>query len=61
MKAKIILTILCFLIGSHIYSATYYLNDASTTGDLYCTAVGNNSNNGLSLQHELFMLEQMVN
>jgi hypothetical protein len=48
MKAKIILTILCFLIGSHIYSATYYLNDASTTGDLYCTAVGNNSNNGLS-------------
>ena len=48
MKAKIILTILCFLIGSHIYSASYYLNDASTAGDLYCTAVGNNTNNGLS-------------
>jgi hypothetical protein len=34
---------------SHIsLSATYYVNDVSTIGDFYCTAIGNNSNNGLS-------------
>jgi hypothetical protein len=30
------------------YGANYYVNDNSTTGDAYCTAVGNAANNGLS-------------
>ncbi|HBG71311.1 MAG: hypothetical protein A2W93_01655 [Bacteroidetes bacterium GWF2_43_63] len=29
-------------------SAIYYVNDASVTGDVFCTAVGNNANNGTS-------------
>ena len=33
---------------SNAFSANWYVNDNSTTGDVYCTAVGNNSNNGTS-------------
>lgn len=29
-------------------ATNYYVNDASTTNDTYCSAIGNNSNNGLS-------------
>ena len=29
-------------------SIPYYVNDASTNGDVYCTAPGNNANNGLT-------------
>jgi hypothetical protein len=41
-------TILLFCISNKSFSATYYVNDGNTIGDFYCTAVGNNSNNGLS-------------
>ncbi len=30
------------------YGANYYVNDGSTNGDVYCSAVGTNSNNGTS-------------
>ena len=29
-------------------AANYYVNDNSTAGDIYCTAIGNNANNGTS-------------
>ncbi|MCB0395104.1 MAG: T9SS type A sorting domain-containing protein [Flavobacteriales bacterium] len=31
------------------FATSYYVNDASTVGDIWCTAVGNNSNNGTSV------------
>ncbi len=38
---------LCVILFSTIsFSATYYVNDSSVSGDLWCTAVGNDSNNG---------------
>lgn len=38
-----------FFLNANILKATnYYVNDNSTTGDIYCTAVGNNANNGTS-------------
>lgn len=33
---------------TNVFSATIYVNDGFTTGDVYCTAVGNNANNGLT-------------
>lgn len=33
---------------TNVFSATIYVNDSSTAGDVYCTAVGNNTNNGLT-------------
>ena len=33
---------------SNAFSANWYVNDNSTTGDVYCTAIGNNTNNGTS-------------
>lgn len=30
------------------YGTTYYMNDNNTTGDFYCTAAGNNANDGLT-------------
>jgi len=40
--------IMFFYTSSKSFSATYYVNDGSTTGDFYCTTIGNNANNGLS-------------
>jgi hypothetical protein len=40
--------ILFFCFSYKSFSATYYVNDGNITGDFYCTAIGNNSNNGLS-------------
>ena len=46
---KKLLLILTFLIKIFSLNATnYYVNDNSTTGDLYCTAVGASANNGTS-------------
>jgi|GEM_PF-799510 len=48
MKNVFILLIVC-LFGSLKSRATnYYVNDNSLTGDIYCTAVGNTANSGLS-------------
>lgn len=35
------------IIAFHSKATTYYVNDASIVGDVYCTNAGNNSNNGL--------------
>lgn len=41
--------LLLLLISSfQLKAVKYYVNDGSTTGDVYCTAVGNAANNGLS-------------
>jgi hypothetical protein len=34
--------------SNYVTATNYYVNDASSTGDTYCTAIGSNSNNGLS-------------
>jgi hypothetical protein len=39
---------------------TYYVNDASTNRDVYCTAPGNPSNNGLSSNTPAASLEQIL-
>lgn len=33
---------------TNVFSANIYVNDSATTGDVYCTAVGNNANNGFT-------------
>jgi hypothetical protein len=40
--------IMFFYTSFKSFSATYYVNDGNTTGDFYCTTIGNNANNGLS-------------
>jgi hypothetical protein len=47
-KFKSYFLIVSLLFFSKAFSANWYVNDNSTTGDVYCTAVGNNSNNGNS-------------
>jgi gliding motility-associated-like protein len=38
-----------FLIAtSPVFAATFYVNDNSTSGDVFCTSIGNNGNDGLS-------------
>jgi len=32
--------------SSFAYSSKWYVNDGSTTGDIYCSAIGNNANSG---------------
>jgi hypothetical protein len=45
---KLQLLVALLLISVNTFSATYYVNDASTSGDVFCTAIGNNGNNGLT-------------
>lgn len=40
--------ILPLLISLQLHSTNYYVNDASATGDIFCSAIGNNGNNGTS-------------
>ena len=35
-------------LSSYVSATNYYVNDASSTSDTYCSAIGNNSNNGLT-------------
>ena len=44
---KIIFSIFA-LVSFQTFSANWYVNDGSTTGDVFCSAVGNNANNGSS-------------
>ena len=37
---------LCLLFASSAYATKYYVNDNSRTGDIYCSAIGSNTNNG---------------
>ena len=49
-QSKGLLTLILMAVSSVFAFAqtTYYVNDGSTVGDVYTTAVGNNSNDGLS-------------
>lgn len=40
------LIMISLLLFNSAQATIYYVNDASTTGDVFCTAVGNNSNDG---------------
>lgn len=43
------------------YATNYYVNDNSTTGDVYCSVIGNNSNDGLSTSTPMATLEYLWN
>ncbi len=48
MNLKSLLFSLFAVCSLSAFSTTYYVNNNSLTGDVYCTAVGNNANNGTS-------------
>ncbi len=47
MSTVALLFLSCTL-SNYVTATNYYVNDASATGDTYCLAIGNNSNNGLT-------------
>jgi hypothetical protein len=48
-KSMQVAYLLCLCMCSNFVFATdYYVNNASTVNDVYCTAIGNNANNGTS-------------
>jgi gliding motility-associated-like protein len=47
-KFKSYFLLVSLLFFSKAFSANWYVNDNSTTGDVYCTAIGSNTNNGNS-------------
>ncbi|MEI7594886.1 MAG: hypothetical protein WCK02_04000 [Bacteroidota bacterium] len=47
-KTLFFLIILLSFQSLRTYCTNYYVNDNSTTGDTYCTAVGNDANSGLT-------------
>lgn len=52
-----------FVFVSHIGAAqtTFFVNDNSTSGDLYCSAIGNNSNSGTSPLDPVESLSYILN
>ena len=42
-------------------SIPYYVNDASTNGDVYCTAIGNDANDGLTPATPMASLQTLFN
>lgn len=52
-----------FVFVSHIGAAqtTFFVNDNSTAGDLYCSAIGNNSNSGISPLDPVESLSYVLN
>ena len=47
-KFKSYFLLVSLLFFSKAFSTNWYVNDNSTTGDFYCTAIGSNTNNGTS-------------
>ena len=55
------IVLLVFLFNSKVsYAKKWYVNDASITGDTYCTAIGNNSNSGLTVNLPFLTLTKAV-
>lgn len=48
IKFKLTVLFGMFFFSSNLFSATIYVNDGATVGDVYCTAIGNNANSGLT-------------
>ena len=48
LKKNILCLSVCVFFGNSVFATNYFVNDASTVGDVYSTAAGNNGNNGLS-------------
>jgi len=46
--STVALLFLSCTLSNYVTATNYYVNDASATSDTYCTAIGNNSNNGLT-------------
>ena len=54
---KLRLLLLLFVFSAVNASATkYYVNDASRTGDIFCSAVGSSSNNGTSASQQILLV-----
>lgn len=53
MKIKTSLLVLSIVLISKTFAAVWYVNDNSTTGDIYCSAVGNDANPGTSASPKL--------
>ena len=45
---QLILALFLLFCFKDVNATTYYVNDAFTTGDIFCSAIGNNTNSGLS-------------
>ncbi|CAG5077378.1 PKD domain-containing protein [Parvicella tangerina] len=60
MTLKTLITALLLCIVSTSFSATFYVNDNDQTFDLYCSAVGNNSNTGLTPADPFETLAQAI-
>ena len=62
MNFRISLIALIVIISNHTLATNWYVNDNSTTGDIYCSAVGNDANAGTasapfgSFKHALTVL-----
>lgn len=48
-------------ISSHLGATDHYVNDNSTSGDVFCTSVGNNANDGLSPSTPMENLTSVLN
>lgn len=48
IKTKLFFLFVALICGSTVFSTTIYVNDNSTVNDVFCTVVGNDSNNGIS-------------
>lgn len=48
IQNSVLVFILMFLSVAVTEAANYYVNDAALTGDIFCSAAGNNANNGTS-------------
>ena len=59
---KRVFKLICFFVISSIQlnATRYFVNDASSTGDLYCTAIGSNANNGLSASSPKLTLQNVL-
>lgn len=57
---SIILVVSFSIVVFQNYGATYYVNDGSIAGDTWCTAVGDDSNDGLSISTPKLTLANML-
>src|SRR3954464_10394016 len=57
--SSLFLLVFC-LYPSFLFSTIYYVNNNSTTGDTWCTTVGNNSNNGTSANTPKLTISNLI-
>jgi len=58
---KVLFTILLVFSSLNVFAANYYVNDNSLTGDIYCSAIGNDANNGTDPSTPKATLKDILN